>query len=124
MLAQGGEGSGVSISLATSESKVTARLLALQQLIGALAEARSYPQVATVIVDAALPALRAELGVVAVVSEDGQRLKNIAFKGVDGAPPAGWDEYPVTAPVPIAEAARTRGPVLVRTPEARHERYP
>jgi signal transduction histidine kinase/CheY-like chemotaxis protein len=77
-----------------------------------------------VIIDQALPVLRAEVGVVALLSEDGQNLRNIGFKGVDEATQADWQEYPVTAPVPVADAARTRSIVLVRTLAERNERYP
>jgi len=118
------EVSGVSISLATNESNVTARLLALQQLTGALAGTRSYAQVGSVIIDEALPALRAAVGVVALVSEDGEQLESIGFKGVDAATQADWERYPVTAELPVAEAARTRAVVVVRSLAERNERYP
>lgn len=100
------------------------RLDLLQQLTSALARARTYEQVAAVIIEQALPALRAEVGVVALASEDGLRLRNVGFKGVDAATEAAWAEYSVDAPVPVAEAARTRQPIIVRTLEERNARYP
>lgn len=110
--------------IAKDADDVTARLVALQQLTSALAGTRSYSQLASVIIDEALPVLRAEVGVVALLSEDGQTLRNICFKGVDEATQADWEEYPLTAPVPVAEAARSRSAVVVRTLSERNERYP
>jgi signal transduction histidine kinase/ActR/RegA family two-component response regulator len=100
------------------------RLTTLQQLTAALARARSYDQVASVIIDEALPALCAEVGVVALLSEDGRTLRNVAFKGVDEGTQAAWDEYSVESPAPVAEAARTGAAVVVRTLAERNERYP
>lgn len=100
------------------------RLDVLQQLTSALARARTYEQVASVIIDQALPALHAEVGVVALASEDGLRLRNVGFKGVDAETEAEWGEYSVDAPVPVAEAAKTRQAIIVRTLEDRNARYP
>lgn len=113
------EGTGVA-----SFGEVAQRLTALQQLTAALARTRSYAQVAGVIIDEALPALRGEVGVVALASEDGSTLRNVGFKGVDQDTQAAWEQYPVSSPVPVAEAARTRQPVIVRTIAERNLRYP
>jgi signal transduction histidine kinase len=61
---------------------------------------------------------------VAVISEDGQWLRNIGFKGVPVDTEEAWREYSVDSPVPVAEAARTRQPVIVTTIEERNRRYP
>jgi signal transduction histidine kinase len=100
------------------------RLATLQQLTAALAKTCSYEQVAHVIITEALPLLRAEVGVVALLSEDGRSLKNVGFQGVDAETRAEWAEYPVESLVPVAEAARTHAPVIVPTLEERNARYP
>jgi signal transduction histidine kinase len=104
--------------------RVADRLALLQALTAALARARILKDVADVIIDQALPALDAEVGVVAVVSEDGLWLRNIGFKGVPVDTEEAWREYSVDAPVPVAEAARTRSPIIVTTIEERNRRYP
>ena len=111
-------------STADYYQRVANRLALLQTLTAALARARTLPEVADVIIDQALPALDAEVGVVAVVSEDGQWLRNIGFKGVPVDTEEAWREYSVDSPVPVAEAARTRQPVIVTTIEERNRRYP
>lgn len=100
------------------------RLATLQQLTAALAKTCNYEQIADVIISEALPLLRAEVGVVALLSEDGQTLRNVGFKGVDVETQAAWEEYSVESPVPVAEAARTRSAIVVRTLQERNERYP
>ena len=104
--------------------RATERFAALQQLTAALAGARTYAEVASVIIDQALPALQAEVGVVALASEDERMLRNVGFKGVDAATEAAWEEYSVDAPVPVAEAARTKQTIVVRTLQDRNARYP
>ncbi|HUQ04690.1 MAG TPA: ATP-binding protein [Kofleriaceae bacterium] len=105
-------------------ARVQQRLLVLQQLTAALARARSYTSIASVIIDEAMPALNAEVGVVALVSEDHKTLRNVGFKGVDAATEEAWQSYPVESPVPVAEAARHGEPIIVRTIGERNTRYP
>lgn len=100
------------------------RLATLQQLTAALAKTCNYEQIANVIITEALPLLRAEVGVVALLSDDGRTLRNVGFKGVDAETQAAWEEYSVESPVPVAEAARTRSAIVVRTLQERNERYP
>jgi signal transduction histidine kinase len=100
------------------------RLATLQQLTSALARTRSYDQVASVIIDEALPALDAQVGVVALLSDDGRALRNVGFKGVGDDTLAAWREYSIDSPVPMAEAARAGAAIVVRSPAERNERYP
>jgi signal transduction histidine kinase len=104
--------------------RVADRLARLQALTAALARARTLTEVADVIIDQALPSLDAEVGVVAVLSEDGTALRNIGFKGVPVDTEEAWREYSVDSPVPVAEAARLREPVIVTTIAERNRRYP
>lgn len=100
------------------------RLVVLQALTAALARTRTYPEIAEVIIGQALPALKAEVGVVALASADERWLRNVGFKGVDSATEDAWRDYSVDAPVPVAEAARTRTAIIVRTLAERNTRYP
>jgi signal transduction histidine kinase len=61
---------------------------------------------------------------VAVLSEDGRSLRNVGFKGVPVDTEEAWREYPLDSPVPVAEAARLREPIIVTTIEERNRRYP
>jgi signal transduction histidine kinase/ActR/RegA family two-component response regulator len=106
------------------DHRAAERLSLLQSLTAALARARTCEQVAGVIIDQALPALGAEVGVVAVVTDDGRSLRNVGFKGVTAATEEAWREYPLESPVPVAEAALTRKPIIVSTIEERNRRYP
>jgi signal transduction histidine kinase len=105
-------------------ARIADRLCRLQSLTASLARARTLTEVADVIIEQALPALDAEVGVVAVLSEDGRALRNIGFKGVSAETEEDWREYPLESPVPVAEAALTRRPIIVRTVEERDRRYP
>jgi signal transduction histidine kinase/ActR/RegA family two-component response regulator len=96
----------------------------LQSITAALAGARTLTAIASTIIDQGMPALEAEVGVVALLSSDGAMLRNIGFKGVSTETEAAWAEYPVDSPVPVAEAARVSEAIIVRTREERNARYP
>ncbi|WP_437669303.1 hybrid sensor histidine kinase/response regulator [Sorangium sp. So ce131] len=114
----------VSEAAARRHERVVERLLRLQSITAALAGARTLSEIAGTIIDQGMPALEAEVGVVAVLSADGAALRNLGFKGVPTDTEAAWAEYPVDSPVPVAEAARLGAPVVVRTREERNARYP
>ncbi len=104
--------------------RLAQRLALLQSLTAALARARTGEQVANVIIDEALAALDANLGLVAVVSDDGLSLRNIGFRGGSALADPNWQEYPLDSPVPAAEAFTQGRPVMVLTREERNERFP
>ncbi|WP_438022035.1 ATP-binding protein [Sorangium sp. So ce233] len=104
--------------------QVVERLLRLQAITAALAGARTLAEIAGTIIDEGMPALDAEVGVVALLSTDGATLRNLGFKGVPVETEEDWVEYPVDSPVPVAEAARLGAPVIVPTREERNARYP
>jgi signal transduction histidine kinase/CheY-like chemotaxis protein len=80
--------------------------------------------VGNVIVDEALPALGASVGLVAVLTEDGRSLRNICFRGAAPAAQANAAEYPLTAPLPAAEAVAKGRPIMTSTREERDARFP
>ncbi|WP_437774449.1 hybrid sensor histidine kinase/response regulator [Sorangium sp. So ce1097] len=104
--------------------RVVARLQRLQAITAALAGARTLAEIAGTIIDQGMPALDAEVGVVALLSSDGATLRNLGFKGVPVETEEDWGEVPVDSPVPVAEAARLGAPVVVPTREERNARYP
>ncbi|WP_433926409.1 ATP-binding protein [Sorangium cellulosum] len=104
--------------------RVVERLQRLQAITAALAGARTLAEIAGTIIDQGMPALDAEVGVVALLSTDGATLRNLGFKGVPVETEEDWVEYPVDSPVPVAEAARLGAPVIVPTREERNARYP
>ena len=110
-------------ALAEHYRKLADRLAHLQSLTAALARARTATEVAEVITQEALPALDAEVGVLALLSADGAFLRNVAFKGVDAQTGDAFREYSINSPVPVAEAARLRAPVIVTSVEERDRRY-
>ncbi|MGK3961571.1 ATP-binding protein [Sorangium sp. So ce118] len=109
---------------ARRHDRTVERLLRLQAITAALAGARTLAEIASTIIDQGMPALGAEVGVVARLSSDGATLRNLGFKGVSSETEADWAEYPVDSPVPVAEAARVGAPVVVPTREERNARYP
>ncbi|WP_437995370.1 ATP-binding protein [Sorangium sp. So ce185] len=114
----------VSESASRRHERVVERLLRLQRITAALAGARTLTEIASTIIDQGMPALDAEVGVVAILSADGASLRNLGFKGVPVDTEEAWAEVPVDSPVPVAEAARTGAPVIVPTREERNARYP
>ncbi|KYF73247.1 ATP-binding protein [Sorangium cellulosum] len=100
------------------------RLQRLQAITAALAGARTLAEIAGTIIDQGMPALDAEVGVVALLSTDGATLRNLGFKGVPVETEVDWVEVPVDSPLPVAEAARLGAPVIVPTREERNARYP
>ncbi|WP_437284141.1 ATP-binding protein [Sorangium sp. So ce406] len=104
--------------------RVVERLQRLQAITAALAGARTLAEIAGTVIDQGMPALDAEVGVVALLSTDGATLRNLGFKGVPVETEGDWVEYPVDSPVPVAEAARLGAPVIVPTREERNARYP
>ncbi len=96
----------------------------LQSLTAKLAAARSATAVAAVIMNDGLQRLGADVGVVALLSADGNTLTNVGFEGVSSETRADWESYPVDSPVPVADAARTGQIVVVANREERNRRYP
>ncbi|WP_437923322.1 ATP-binding protein [Sorangium sp. So ce291] len=109
---------------ARRHDRTVERLLRLQAITAALAGARTLAEIASTIIDQGMPALGAEVGVVARLLSDGVTLRNLGFKGVSSETEADWAAYPVDSPVPVAEAARVGAPVVVPTREERNARYP
>lgn len=115
-----------SLSAAVPEEhrRTIALLVRLQRITAALASATTLADVGKSIIEEALPALGAVIGVVAVLEPDGKTLTNVQFQGVDQQTQDSWSSYPIESPVPVAEAARQKAPIIVATRLERNHRYP
>jgi PAS domain S-box-containing protein len=90
----------------------------------ALAQALTEEQVARVIVEQGLQILGAVGGCVAVAGDDGDTLRVVQSTGWDPAARSAWERFSIDAGAPMAQAARTRLPVFVASPEERARVYP
>ena len=96
----------------------------LQAITESLSEALTPAQVANVVMEQGVGALEADAGVLVLVTEDGVDLEVLAARGYAPGRIQGWERFPLAAPVPIAEAARTGEVVVVRSFQEGAARYP
>jgi PAS domain S-box-containing protein len=105
--------------------RAAARTARLQSLTEALSEALTPAQVVAAAMDHGIGALDAEAGVMMLLAEDdGQELRMVEQRGYPPSAADGWDRFPLSAGVPIAEAVRRAEIVIVPSPEERDRRYP
>ncbi len=111
--------------LARTRAEVAAqRLSRLHEVTTALAAARDVSEVAEAVTVGAAASLGASLSALCVLEPDGQTMRLI---GIDGASPETmhtWATFPLAAEVPASEAVRTNRPVVVRSLDELHQRYP
>jgi PAS domain S-box-containing protein len=101
------------------------RLARLQRITSALSSASTPAEVAGVIIREAAEVLGAEAGLFAVTSADGRTLERVSCFGsaaLETNPKL--QRIPIETPVPIAEAARTREPILIDSPSEVRARFP
>jgi PAS domain S-box-containing protein len=97
----------------------------LQALTAALSGAATQAAVGGVVLEHGVRALGAHAGVVALTTPDGEALEIAASTGYPPEACMGpGRRWPVTAPMPIADAARTDEPALVGSIEEWAARYP
>lgn len=94
-----------------------------QRLTAALAEALTPMEVCEAALTHGLPALGAYAGVVLSVGS-GEHLDLVGALGYPKEALEGWQHVPLSAGLPVTEAARTREPVWVRGREELFERFP
>lgn len=100
------------------------RITQLYSFAAALSEAGTPDDVVKVAVEQGTAALGATAGSLTLLSVDGLRME---MAGSIGYPPHiidPWKSFPLDAPVPIAEAVRTRQAIYMQSAEERLERYP
>ncbi len=104
--------------------RAASRAAALQGVASALVAARTVPEIADAILRLGMPALGASRGSVATVTADGEALELVAAVGYDAETRARFGRVPLTMRFPLADAARTRAPVLLATDAERDAHYP
>ncbi|AKV04523.1 Two-component hybrid sensor and regulator [Labilithrix luteola] len=108
-----------------SSSEITAEILErLRTITGLLAGTHTVTDIARISVAEGAAAIGALGGAIRLMSEDGTKLELID-RHHHGAPPEAWLDDPVAvdARTPVAEAARTKVPVFVETPQQLAERF-
>jgi GAF domain-containing protein len=98
------------------------RLRRLQSVTAALSSALTPAEV-TQVVKEGVAVLNATGGVVCALTGDGQ-IELTAAVGYDQAVLDQWSRFPLSSPVPLAEAARERHPIWIRSRQEYDERYP
>jgi PAS domain S-box-containing protein len=87
------------------------RMAHLQAASAALSVALTRDQVAEVILDQGVAALGARAGAIALLTEDGAELELVHTAGLVPGVQERWQRFPITEPVPLAEAVRSRKPI-------------
>lgn len=100
------------------------RAARLQSITAALSAALDPPEVAEVIVDQVRAMLGANLGVVAVLTEDGSEFQSLRLVGYPPEVAHDPRRLPVAAPSMIGEAVRQREAIFVESWAERIERFP
>ena len=98
--------------------RAAARTALLQALTDALSQTLTREDVAAVVLDRVATAFEAHLGVLALVTPEGDRLAVAAAERLRHDTWQEWATFPLDAPVPLAEAAREGRTVALPTFEA------
>lgn len=107
-----------------SQQALADRLSRLQAVTSALGHTADVDTMADTVVEQARVALGAAIGTVCLLTDDGSELEIVAARGVDESMLDRYGRFPLDAPLPAAEAARTGRPVVARSLAERDERYP
>ncbi len=102
----------------------TVRLARLQYVTAALSEALTATEIAEAIVTSGLGALGATVGLVCLLTEEGNEFESIGIVGYPEEYRQEWQRFPITAQVPIADAVRDRKPIWLETPSEHETLYP
>ncbi len=100
------------------------RTARLQAVTAALSESLTPTQVAEVIVEQSIAVLNASSAMVVIVSESGTELEIVHHVGYQQDIAEEWRRFPITTPVPLAEAVRTGEPIWEESTQERIARYP
>ncbi|MBA3889698.1 MAG: GAF domain-containing protein [Gemmatimonadaceae bacterium] len=96
----------------------------LQLLTAALSTAATPDEVAQAVVAHAAVALDAAGVVIARITSGGDHLHIMQAGEMPDPLAADWQRFPLSAPVPLAEVARTGAPVFLESRDAWEERFP
>ncbi|HEY9798096.1 MAG TPA: PAS domain S-box protein [Leptolyngbyaceae cyanobacterium] len=100
------------------------RTARLQAVTAALSESLTPTQVAEVIVEQSIAVLNASSAMVVIVTESGTELEIVHHVGYQQDLTEQWRRFPITTPVPLAEAVRTGEPIWEECTQERIDRYP
>jgi PAS domain S-box-containing protein len=100
------------------------RVARLQQITALLANTLTPAEVTRVMVRESMSALGASAGMIVLITPDGAALELTEVQGYPPALTEPWRHFPLTTPVPIADAARTGEFVLLESRAMRSARYP
>lgn len=97
-------------------------LAALQRVTSVLARDLTVGEVARTVVDAAVHALGAGMGMLALI--DGDELRIVGWKGYADELMERWRTFPLSAELPLSECVRDGRVLLIGSREERDLRYP
>ena len=100
------------------------RLMRLQAVTTALSQALTPQQVATAVIEQGVKSLSAHAGTVVALDEVGTELEVVATLGFPEGVVGKWQRFPVSTPVPIADAAREKRPVIIESFAEWSDHYP
>lgn len=110
------------VARATAEHTLE-QLLSLQSVADLLSGALSAERAAAIVVDHGVRAVGAVSGSVCQLESGGRHLELIGYRG-NARYLQEWRRFPLTAPVPIADAIRSAEPVWIETLAEWRQRYP
>ena len=100
------------------------RTARLQALTAALSTASTLDEVAAAVVEHATAVFGAVGTVIARLTSEGQELELMRAGAMPQDARDAWNRFPVSAPVPLAEVARTGQPLFLESRDEWAERYP
>ena len=100
------------------------RNASLQALTAALSEALTPAQVGEIVVNQGLAALKASAGFVVLLTDQDQTLELVGALGYPQEILEAWSRFPITAPVPIADAVQTKKPIFIESRAIWAQLYP
>ncbi len=100
------------------------RIARLQAITAALSEALTPAEVAVIVIEQGLAAVKASAGSIALLDETGLNLELLQAVGYSPELVAAWRQFPLTAAAPIARAVRTGQPVFQESVERMAEQNP
>ncbi|HVG34187.1 MAG TPA: PAS domain S-box protein [Pyrinomonadaceae bacterium] len=99
-------------------------LMRLQTVSSSLSQALTPQQVTEAVIEQGLNSLGAHAGTVVVLSEGGTELEIVGTLGFTPEVAERWQRFPLSAQVPIADAARSNMPVLIECFDLYRDQYP
>jgi len=100
------------------------RTAVLQQVTAAFSQALTPQQVADVVMQQGIETLGASAGSIALLVDQGTTLKILQATGYPELMLDQWSSFPLSAPVPLAETARTGKPLFLETSAPMLLKYP